>query len=222
MAAMDGLCLLLVSSRLSRFFFFFSLYCFVCAGKAPVFRQGMLAVPQKLVNRIGLIPSVAVGVVTVGAIGWLIWKLVLSELCGFNDGTKTGGYGSSVALDAETAAEEAYKARQAAKPAQYRGASPSRNAKAAAPPKKNSKGSDDEDDNDDGDDVDDDGNAFERVAQHDDVDEDEDSEEEERKKKASSLRQRKGNNEEEEEENMSASARAAAKRRQNSRRRVDE
>jgi hypothetical protein len=203
----------------------------IVSGKAPVFRQGMLAVPQKLVNKIGLIPSALVGVAIVALIGWLVWKLVLAELLGFNDSSPKGAVTSSLGLEAEgssAAAEEAaYKARQQAqKPkgaAQYRGASPSRNAAGPRPQQQQ------RDDDDSDSDVDDDGQAFQKVHQHDDVDEDDDdSETEERRKQQSNLRQRKKAPEaafggaEEEEEEMSASARAAMKRRQGSRRRVDE
>jgi thiol-disulfide isomerase/thioredoxin len=68
----------------------------IASGRAPVHRQGMLAVPQRLINSVGVVPTVAIGALLVVVVAWGVWRLVLAELLGFNApgaGDAAGGKG---------------------------------------------------------------------------------------------------------------------------------
>lgn len=148
----------------------------IVAGIAPVHRQGILAVPQRFVNRIGLVPAVALAAVAVAAVCWIVWRLVIKELFSSGDSKAAGA-----AVDADSPrsdvdggavkgpAAAAGRGGRSAVPAggsSGRAPSPSRNGPRPAVPAGSAPAGLGRSESDM--DVDDDGEAFQRAEGHDD------------------------------------------------------
>lgn len=60
----------------------------VAAGVAPMQRQGLLALPQRVLNTVGAPAAAAVGAAAAAAALYAVWTLVVAEALGFNDAAR--------------------------------------------------------------------------------------------------------------------------------------
>lgn len=56
----------------------------IYTGTAPMQKQGVMAVPQSLINKFGIAPTLALGFALVSLVAYTIWKLVIAEALGYN------------------------------------------------------------------------------------------------------------------------------------------
>jgi len=60
----------------------------VAAGVAPMQRQGLLALPQRVLNAVGAPAAVAAGALAGAAALYLVWALVIAEALGYNEAAR--------------------------------------------------------------------------------------------------------------------------------------